>query len=347
MLALQKKLAYLILGMKGGKNRIQIIDALKERPYNINQLSHVLNLNYRTIKHHINILHKNEIVSTSKAGGYGDVYFLSPKMEGNLDTFEELKLKFENSKKLSEFARSRKYYQNIIEQSNDAIILIDIDGRIYFWNNGAEKLFGYKNKEVIGEISPIIPKEKKDEFNKILDKVLNGKIITDYETRWKKRSGKIIDVSSSLSPIRDKEDNLIGISIISRDISERVRHHLEIEKERKKLDDIVSALGAGLNLIDLNRRIIWANKTFIELFGSLDKIKGKHCYDVYWGRKRPCKNCLCDAVVKSGEMKQEKQVRTTKDGEKKKFLIATTPIKDENGKVVQVLELVLDISKGF
>lgn len=482
MLALQKKLAYLILGMKGGENRIQIINALNERPYNINQLSQVLDLNYRTIKHHISILHKNEIISSSKAGGYGDVYFLSPKMEGNFETFLEIEKKFENSKKLNEFAESRKYYKDIVEQSNDAIILVDIDERVYFWNKGSEKLFGYKDEKVLGQINPIIPKEKKDEFNKILKKILKGKIITDYETQWINKSGKLIDVSSSISPIRDKEDKLIGISIISRDISERVRHHLEIEKEREKfkrseeryalaqraanigswdwnittgdlqwsdtietlfgfkrgefsatyegflecvhpedrqfvensvnncvekgkdydiehriiwpngnvrwvsetgdvirdkngnairmlgivrditerkkaraeliksqnmLDDIVSAIGAGLNLIDLDRRIIWVNKTFVNLFGSIDEIKGKHCYEIYWGRKELCENCLCDTVVKSGEMKQETQIRTTKDGEKRKFLIACTPIKDENGKVVQVLELVLDISKGF
>lgn len=347
MLALQKKIAYLILGMKGGENRIQIINALNERPYNINQLSQVLDLNYRTIKHHMSILHKNEIVSTSKAGGYGDVYFLSPKMEGNFEVFLEIEKKYENSKKLNEFAESRKYYKDIVEQSNDAIILADIDGRVYFWNKGAEKLFGFKKGEVLGIINPVIPKNKKSEFEKVCKKVLNGKIVPDYETKWITKSKKLIDVGSSLSPIRDQEDNFIGISIISRDISERIKHHLEIEKEREKLDDIVSALGAGLNLIDLDRKIIWANKTFVSLFGSLDKIMGKHCYDIYWGNDNPCENCLCGDVEKSGEMKQEIQIRETKDGEKKKFLIASTPIKDDNGQVVQVLELVLDIEKGF
>ena len=117
MLNLQKKISYLILGMKGGENRIQIIKKLNERPYNINQLSQVLGLNYRTITHHVNILLKNEIISTSKAFGYGDVYFLSPNIEGTYEYFLEIEQKFNNLKKLNEFPESKKYCTDDFEKT--------------------------------------------------------------------------------------------------------------------------------------------------------------------------------------------------------------------------------------
>jgi len=85
-----KKLLWeLLAGSKGGTNRARIIDSLRNRPYNANQLAEKLSLNYKTIKYHIDVLEKNRIiVSTSK--GYGALYFLSKEMEENFTTFLEI-----------------------------------------------------------------------------------------------------------------------------------------------------------------------------------------------------------------------------------------------------------------
>ena len=86
---MKKLLWELLAGSKGGKNRARIIDSLKNRPYNANQLAEKLSLNYKTIKYHIDVLKKNGIiVSTSK--GYGTLYFLSKEMEDNFTTFLEI-----------------------------------------------------------------------------------------------------------------------------------------------------------------------------------------------------------------------------------------------------------------
>lgn len=86
----------LLAGTKGGMNRARIIDELRNRPYNANQLAERLSLNYKTIKYHIEVLEKNNIViSTGKS--YGALYFLSDKMEENFDTFLKIWEEFSGS----------------------------------------------------------------------------------------------------------------------------------------------------------------------------------------------------------------------------------------------------------
>lgn len=82
-------LGWLIAGTRGGASRAQIIKVLKETPQNANQLATLLAKDYRTIRHHLNILQKNNII-VSAGDGYGTTYFLSPQLEANYSLFEEI-----------------------------------------------------------------------------------------------------------------------------------------------------------------------------------------------------------------------------------------------------------------
>ncbi len=86
---MKKLLWWLIAGMKGGINRARIIKSLYERPYNANQLSEELNLDYKTVRHHIKILEQNNVIKSS-GEKYGKMYFLSNEMEENYDVFKEI-----------------------------------------------------------------------------------------------------------------------------------------------------------------------------------------------------------------------------------------------------------------
>ena len=86
---MKKVLWWLILGTRGGINRAKIIKKLKERPYNAHQLAEELNVNYRTIRHHIKILEDSEVVK-SAGEKYGKMYFLSENMEKNYGDFEAI-----------------------------------------------------------------------------------------------------------------------------------------------------------------------------------------------------------------------------------------------------------------
>ncbi len=93
--ALRQLLWYLVAGTRGGANRARIIEALHERPYNANQLTAALGLEYRTIRHHLDLLQKNGLISQPGGGAYAAPYFLSPYLEENYTVFEEIRAKIQ------------------------------------------------------------------------------------------------------------------------------------------------------------------------------------------------------------------------------------------------------------
>jgi DNA-binding transcriptional ArsR family regulator len=88
----RRLLWYLFAGSKGCYNRIKIIDLLKERPYNVNQLAEALGLDYKAIQHHIVVLEKNNLVSRM-GQKYGILYFISNYLEANIESFNEIRSK--------------------------------------------------------------------------------------------------------------------------------------------------------------------------------------------------------------------------------------------------------------
>jgi DNA-binding transcriptional ArsR family regulator len=88
----KRLLWFLFAGSRGGDNRMKIIDLLKDRPYNINQLSESLGLDYKAIQHHILVLEKNNII-TKMGEKYGVLYFISNYLEANIEAFNEIKSK--------------------------------------------------------------------------------------------------------------------------------------------------------------------------------------------------------------------------------------------------------------
>ncbi|HLG23967.1 MAG TPA: winged helix-turn-helix domain-containing protein [Candidatus Nanoarchaeia archaeon] len=85
---------YLIAGTKGGETRGRIISFIMTEPSNANKLSEALNLDYKTIRHHLEVLEKNDILKPENKGNYGAVYFLSESLEKNIKLFEEIWAKF-------------------------------------------------------------------------------------------------------------------------------------------------------------------------------------------------------------------------------------------------------------
>lgn len=134
----------------------------------------------------------------------------------------------------------------IVESSDDIIASKDLDGVITSWNKGAERTLGYTAEEVIGKhISIIMPPEFVEDMPRILERIRRGEKVDHYQTKRRRKDGRIIDVSLTVSPIRDASGSIIGASKIGRDITAEKRSHAErerlLEVAQKARDDAEAA----------------------------------------------------------------------------------------------------------
>ena len=128
----------------------------------------------------------------------------------------------------------------IVESSDDAIISKSLDGMIQSWNAGAERLFGYSAQEAVGRhVSLIIPQDRIQEEDRIIATLKEGKRVDHFETERKRRDGRRIPVSLTISPIYDDTGRVIGASKIARDVT-----------DRKRMEDDLRQLAANLALTD-------------------------------------------------------------------------------------------------
>jgi len=129
----------------------------------------------------------------------------------------------------------------IIESSDDAIIGKTLDGKIVSWNAGAGKLYGYTETEAVGRtISFLVDTERSTELTPLLERVGRGEHISHFETVRRRKDGELVEVSLSLSPVRNSAGQIIGASTIARDIGERKK----TERERERLvGELRKALG--------------------------------------------------------------------------------------------------------
>lgn len=138
---------------------------------------------------------------------------------------------------------------SIIESSDDAIISKNLDGVITSWNSGAEQLFGYTAAEAIGRpVTMLIPPDRIDEEPGILARIRRGERIEHYDTVRRRKDGSAIDISLTVSPIKDADGKIIGASKIARDITDRKRaeqqQHLLVGEIKHRIKNILATVQA-------------------------------------------------------------------------------------------------------
>jgi len=162
----------------------------------------------------------------------------------------------------------------IVDSSDDAIISKTLDGVITSWNSGAERLFGYTAREAVTQnISMIIPVERRDEETTILARLSRGERIDHFDTVRRRKDGALLDVSLSISPLRDSAGKIIGASKIARDISGRKRVERELHDSEQRFRELADALDTQVQVrtSELRRR----NAEILQQSEQLRELSGR------------------------------------------------------------------------
>ena len=167
---------------------------------------------------------------------------------------------------------------SIVDNSNDAIISKSLDGKIVSWNHAAEKLFGYPSREMVGQsITKLIPRDRLAEEKMILRRLRQGRRVEHYETVRLRKDGRTVEVSISVSPVKDAAGRLIGACKIARDITDRRQSEDALRRGEQLLRAILDTAADAIITIDHRGLIRSSNAATERLFGySASELVGKN-----------------------------------------------------------------------
>ena len=244
------------------------------------------------------------------------------------------------------------YFQSIIESSDDAIVGKSLEGKILSWNDGAERLFGYKKDEVLGRsVKFLFPEEKFEEYNWLQQKIKKGDALRNFETLRLKKDNKLIYVSLTLSPMFDNYGKVSGSSAILRDITIRK----EIERELRESEERFRSIAENLNEVFYIRSSKLKGYPFLYVSPAFEKIFGVPAQSLYDSPDSILKIILSDYLpdVKAA-LKQQRAGKATrveycireKDGGIKWIKDSVFPIYNGNKVLDKMIGFAADITES-
>ncbi len=262
------------------------------------------------------------------------------------DVISGMALDITERKKAEESLReTRDYLEKLLNYANAPIIVWDPKSIITGFNHAFERLTGYTDKEVIGrELHVLFPETSQEESLKKIARTLSGEHWESVEIPILCKGGGIrIALWNSANIYAEDGRTLLATIAQGQDITER-------KKTEEFIKDIFESISDGLAVIDLDYRIVTANRAYYEHDGmTLEDIIGKHCYEVTHHRDKPCyeadEDCAVKHTFETGEFHTEIHKHYDREGGLLYVEIRSYPMKDSSGKVISAIEIVSDITE--
>jgi PAS domain S-box-containing protein len=244
------------------------------------------------------------------------------------------------------------YLAAIIESSDDAILSKNLDGIIQSCNARAEQLFGYTASELVGRsIRIVIPPERQAEEDEILAKIRRGERIDHFETVRLRKDGRRIEISLSISPIRDSHGRVIGVAKIARDITEQKRLAREVEAQREWFRVTLGSIGDAVIACDPDGRVTYMNRPAETVTGWLaGKATGQPLAEVFRiineKTRKPVEN-PADLVLRTGHIVglANHTVLIDRNGLERPIADSAAPIRGAGGRIIGVVLVFRDVTE--
>ena len=238
----------------------------------------------------------------------------------------------------------------IVQSSEDAIILKDLSGIITHWNPAAERIYSYSASEAVGQhINLIIPRNRRQENNELVRRVLSGEQIKAWETVRRTKDGHTIHIAFSLAAIPDERGKISALASIERDISERVMIRRRLNRIRQELQMATEAAQIGTWFLDFNRGTAQCNDELYRLLG-LDPRPGPEDIGFFFDfihpddRRGRLENTRALINKASSELMDEFRI-IRKDGQIRWLAVRGRVISNASGEPVQMAGVNFDITE--
>jgi PAS domain S-box-containing protein len=198
----------------------------------------------------------------------------------------------------------------IVESSHDANVSKTLDGTILTWNRGAERVFGYRAEEVVGQsITMLIPPERQHEEPEFLARVKRGDIVDHFETIRIAKGGSRLDISLTLSPLRSADGSIIGVSKVARDITAQKRAEAALRMTQQQLQLVTDHMAVAVSHVSRNLRYRWVSPGFAAWLGrEPESIIGRRIVDVIGQAALEVIQSQVDRVLRGEVVEFETQV---------------------------------------
>lgn len=245
----------------------------------------------------------------------------------------------------------RAYLAAITASSDDAIITKNLDGVIEWCNAAAERIFGYAAAELVGRsVSILIPPDRQAEETAILSRLVKGERVDHFETVRLAKDGHPIDVSLTISPVRDGSGTIIGASKVARDITDQKRAAALLAAQREWFQVTLSSIGDGVIACDVSLRVTFMNGTAEKLTGwMLADAIGRPVVEIFHLVDETTRTQLenpCAKVIQSGQIRDigSRAMLLARDGNERPIADSAAPIRDAHGATIGVVLVFHDIS---
>ena len=238
---------------------------------------------------------------------------------------------------------ARDHLGAIIDSSDDAILSKSLDGTILSWNAAARAMFGYTDKEVVGEhMSMLLPADRLDEENEVLSRIARGETVDHFETERVSKDGTVVPVSLRMSPIKDRSGAIVAASTIARDVTTRQ----ESDQQRFQLAALVDSSDDAILSKSLDGIILTWNAGAEKLYGyTREEIVGQHI-SVLVPPDRPNEVAeILGRIRQGGAIEHFDTERRCKDGTLVTVSVTISPIRDEQGTVVAASTIARDVTE--
>ncbi|MFA5039374.1 MAG: PAS domain S-box protein [Candidatus Omnitrophota bacterium] len=245
-----------------------------------------------------------------------------------------------------ELKESQRKYKDLVDNLNIGVFVATPEpgGKIIEFNNACLAMLDADTPEEMNRLP--IAQRYRDPGRRaeISRKIMEQGYVKNEEAELVTSKGRTVWASYS-AVLREDESGQKYFYGVIQDITDRKKLEQSVLEERDRLKKIADSIGAGLSLIDRDFNIIWVNEVLERWFGKNEKLRGRKCFETYQFRDEVCEKCPSRKAMETGEVQSAEQRSVFSDGRVMDFLLICTPVKNERGEVVQVLELTLDITE--